>query len=213
MMKYIKIGVSFKGKLLISITSLLYHTTVILANRPLWSIPAYYEACIAAAQDMEKLVLLLESTFGLGNITYLMGYCIYTGASAVLEDAKRSHQGVAHPVLRTFLRALNEGMRRCPLLERSLNIIARSLSRTSPDQHHRPPSGVDSRSQHSATTTADTAGEHTNLYIPAFPYLDPAMSLDFNMNTHSGNHDLNSIASLDCFPEMWLDGGELMCSL
>lgn len=192
------------------VASLLYHTTVILANRPFWSVPAYYQACIAAARDMEKLVILLESTFGLDNITYLMGYCIYTGASAVLEDAKTSNQGVAHPVLRTFLRALNTGMRRCPLLERSLNIIARSLNRASSIQHHQPSSGTDSHIEHSSTTATDP-GEHSNSYIPAFPYLDPDMSFDYSMNPHSGDYGTNPIASLDCFPEMWLGGGEIVC--
>lgn len=203
----------FQRSHLTFVASLLYHTTVILANRPFWSIPAYYEACIAAAQDMEKLVLLLESTFGLDNITYLMGYCIYTGASAVLEDAKSSNQGVAHPVLRTFLRALNTGMRRCPLLERSLNIIARSLNRASSTQRHRLPSGTDSRIEANPTTATDGSGGHINSYIPAFPYLDPDMSFDFSMNSHSSDYGLNPIASLDCFPEMWLDGGEIMSSL
>lgn len=161
---------------------------------------------------MEKLVLLLESTFGLDNITYLMGYCIYTGASAVLEDAKSSNQGVAHPVLRTFLRALNTGMRRCPLLERSLNIIARSLNRASQTQHQSS-SGTDSHIQHNSSTAIDAGGGHVNSYIPAFPYVDPEMSFDFYTNSHSGDHNMNSIASLDCFPEMWLDGGDMMCSL
>lgn len=109
--------------------SLLYFTTVILAHRPLWSIPAYYHVCISAAQSIEKLLFLLESTFGLENITYLMGYCIYTGASAILEDAK-NNDGVANVTMQTYLRAFNTGMRRCPLFERSLHIIVKGLKST-----------------------------------------------------------------------------------
>ncbi|KAK8129176.1 fungal-specific transcription factor domain-containing protein [Apiospora kogelbergensis] len=112
--------------------NLLYFATVILAHRPYWSIPKYFSICLAAAQSIEKLVLCFEATFGLERITYLIGYCIYTGASAALEDAKNSTLGAAHPVLRTLLRALNKGMQRCPLLERSLEIIIKGLNHTPP---------------------------------------------------------------------------------
>ncbi|KAH8725732.1 fungal-specific transcription factor domain-containing protein [Phaeosphaeriaceae sp. PMI808] len=182
--------------------NLLYYTTVILAHRPFWSVQAYYQVCIAAAQGIEKLVLLLESTFGLENITYLMGYCIYTGASAVLDDAKSSNQGTAHPVLRTFLRALNSGMRRCPLLKRSLNIIVRGLNHVSLDQQNMPLSCVDGLSQ-----------GPMNPYIPAFPYLDPAIALDFGMSPYFSDNNINSMAVLDCFPEMQLDAGDIVCPL
>lgn len=194
---------------------MLYYASVILAHRPFWSVPAHYEACISAARAIEKLVLLLESTFGLENITYLMGYCIYTGASAVLEEAKISNQGTAHPELRTFLRALNAGMLRCPLLERSLDIIAKSLSRVSLQQPHRPSSiAANGNSQCSAQIPIDTEGGHINSYIPAFPYLDPDVPLDFNnMASYATDSRLNSIAMLDSFPEMWLDNGEMICTL
>jgi hypothetical protein len=66
---------------------LLYYTTVILAHRPFWSVATYYAVCAGAARAIETLVLLLEVTFGL-DITSLMGYCIYTGESVVLEDTQ-----------------------------------------------------------------------------------------------------------------------------
>lgn len=190
--------------------NLLYYSTVILAHRPFWSVPDHYESCISAAQSIEKLVLLLDTTFGLENITYLMGYCIYTGASAVLEDAKRRNQGSAHPVLRTFLRALNTGMRRCPLLQRSLNIIARSLSHVSSEQQHMQSSTLQDPGQHTATTAEEANNVYMNSYIPAFPYLDPEMSFGLSMNSHPSDMSMNSLATLDCFPEMWLDGGDVM---
>ncbi|KAF6813049.1 C6 transcription factor [Colletotrichum musicola] len=98
--------------------NLLYYTTVILAHRPIWSVASSYQACISAAKSIEKLLLLLEATFGLENITYLMGYCIYTGASAELEDTNKGDPD-ASAAMQTYLRALNTSMKRCPLLEHS----------------------------------------------------------------------------------------------
>ncbi|KAM5350776.1 hypothetical protein ACJ41O_007281 [Fusarium nematophilum] len=179
--------------------NLLYFTSVILAHRPFWSVPAYYQVCISASQSIEKLVLLLESTFGLENITYLMGYCIYTGASAILEDAKGGSES-AHATLRTFLRALNTGMRRCPLLERSLNIIVKGMNCAPARQS----AVVDQM------TEADAAMA-TNSYIPAFPYIDPALPIDFDMNPYLGGTNMDAMAGLDCYPELQLDLGELIC--
>lgn len=183
-----------------------------------------------------------------------MGYCIYTGASAILEDAK-SGQGAAHGILRTYLRALNTGMRKCPLLERSLHIIVKGLNRvdaesprdtrtrtgdvvglsfssgTYPSSFMAPATGVGPASSSTTTsnalpgmgmghheTTLDpaaglSAATHTNNYIPAFPYLGPDMPLDFDMNNNFGGAPYaDSMAMLDCFPEMQLDLGELASS-
>ncbi|RYP18153.1 hypothetical protein DL765_004079 [Monosporascus sp. GIB2] len=241
--------------------NLLYYATVILAHRPFWSASAYYQVCIDASKSIEKLILLLESTFGLGNITYLMGYCIYTGASAILQDAK-SGQRAAHGILRTYLRALNAGMKKCPLLERSLHIIVKGLNRVDPAQpravaassayvageasasspgDYAPPfvmlpaaagsSSLPSSSLNPGVTVAEVtsgmlgqpeadlnhygASTHVNSYIPAFPYLDLEMPLDFGM----GRADFGmappagSTSMLDCFPEMQnMDIGDLICS-
>lgn len=178
---------------------MLYFTTVILAHRPFWSVASYYQTCINAAKSIEKLLLLLESTFGFENITYLMGYCIYTGASAVVEEAKKGG-AEANAAMRTYLRALNTGMKRCPLLERSLNIIIKGL-KPAPI----PSSLVDDNTQ------IDTL--HPKGRIPAFPYLDPAghSGLDFNVEG-IGDSSFDALAMLDCFPELQIDFGELMCT-
>ncbi|CEL04563.1 hypothetical protein ASPCAL05691 [Aspergillus calidoustus] len=205
--------------------NLLYYTSVILAHRPFWSsVPAYYQICIDAAQSIEKLILLLESTFGLENITYLMGYCIYTGASAILDDA-RNGRGTGSAVLRTFLRALNTGMRRCPLLERSLNIIVKELNR--------PPASPTinaTAADHVNTATVAVALqqplEHQPIlnlnpsinlttansgYIPAFPYLGSSpLPSEFNMETSLNAATMDSMGRLDCFPEMQMNVGELL---
>ncbi|SPJ80765.1 related to pathway-specific regulatory protein [Fusarium torulosum] len=178
--------------------NLLYFTTVILAHRPFWSAPAYYQVCMTAALSMEKLLLLLESSFGFENITYLMGYCIYTGASAVLEDAK-NNDGSTHPTMQTFLRALNRGMAKCPLLERSLHIIIKGLKRA--PVYRAPPD----------QSLSDTAALATiNSYIPAFPYLDPVSPNDFDMDSYLNSMSMDAMASLDCYPELQIDLDEMM---
>ena len=184
-------------EVLIPPCSLLYFASVILAHRPFWSVPAHYRTCISASESIEKLVILLESTFGLDNITYLMGYCIYTGASAILEDAKKGHEN-AHSTLRTFLRALNSGMRRCPLLERSLKIIVKGLNQTRSE-------GARSVAIGQAETPIAMNG-----YIPAFPYIDPAVPFDFDMNPFLNGTDMGAIPVLDCFPEMQMDLGDFV---
>ncbi|KAL3453040.1 fungal-specific transcription factor domain-containing protein [Aspergillus insuetus] len=202
--------------------NLLYYASAILAHRPFWSaVPAYYQICITAAQSIEKLILLLESTFGLENITYLMGYCIYTGASAILDDAKNG-RGTGSVVLRTFLRALNTGMRRCPLLERSLNIIVKELNR---------PSAVPTASSSANSNPASAKPVQQSLeqhqdpnlnlalnlatgnggYIPAFPYLGSSpLPADLDLNTSMNGITMDSMARLDCFPEMQMNMGELI---
>ena len=177
---------------------MLYFTTVILTHRPFWSIPANYQICLEASRSIEKLVVLLETTFGLENITYLTGYCIYTGASAILDDVTNSGHGSAHPVLSTFLRALNAGMKRCPLLERSLNIIIKGLNRSSTTQQ---------------AILGDTNPQEAILpstWIPAFPYFDPGYSIDFNMTPFFEGNRVGSMTALDCFPETQLGPSDMM---
>ncbi|KAH8655403.1 fungal-specific transcription factor domain-containing protein [Xylariales sp. PMI_506] len=170
--------------------NLLYFTTVILAHRPFWSIPSYYSVCIEAAQSIEKLVLLLETTFPLENITYLMGYCIYTGASATLEDAKNDSV-IANTTMQTFLRALNAGMKKCPIFERSLNIIIKGLKRPqaqreSPDDPAVPENAI------------------MNSYIPAFPF-DTINAVDSSLDSYLSSSNMETMTLLDSFPELQMD--------
>ncbi|KAI1747601.1 fungal-specific transcription factor domain-containing protein [Xylaria castorea] len=164
--------------------NLLYFASVILAHRPFWSVTVHYEVCVGASRSIEKLILLLESTFGLENITYLMGYCIYTGASAILEEAK-SHKGNAFATLQTFLRVLNIGMKKCPMLKRSLDIIIRGLSRVNEQSN----------------PSADQAQLDTALAsISTFPCYQSTMGIEFDVNLYPGDSYLNP--GLDCFPEL-----------
>lgn len=192
------------------INSILYFTTVILAYRPFWSITEYYQNCISAARSIEKLLVLFESAFGFENISYLMGYCIYTGASVMLEHTKKGQDG-ANNTMRTFLRALQAGSRRCPLLERSLNIVIRSLQ---PSGIQRPPIVTGSNP---ATTATTHTRAHTPYYLPAFPQLEHQ---DVNANLdgfegggggfgdQQGFTGSSSMLFLDCYPEMQLNLGD-----
>ncbi|KAG9511768.1 hypothetical protein KCV07_g9937, partial [Aureobasidium melanogenum] len=146
-----------------------------------------------AARSIEKLILLLELTFGLDNITYLMGYCIYTGASAILEDAKKA-DGAANATMQNYLRSLNAGMSRCPLLERSLHIIIKGLKQTTPSRY------PDNTGQPDTTVV--------NSYIPAFPYLDPGSTDNIDMDMYFDVNNLDPMAMLDCFPELQTDFSE-----
>lgn len=125
----------------------------------------------------------------------MMGYCIYTGASAILEDAKYN-KGTADATLRTYLRALNSGMRRCPLLERSLNIIVKGLNSVSGPSR----TALDGHGQ----TDGSPAGPIS--YIPAFPYID--QPIDFETNVRLSGVGMDPMAMLDCYPEMQMDIGD-----
>ncbi|KAL1893025.1 hypothetical protein Sste5346_006706 [Sporothrix stenoceras] len=109
--------------------NLLYYTTLILLHRPFYSSPVHHAACRQAADHLERLLLLLERTFGFRRITYLMAYCVYTGASVLVQDIKQSHgkDAAAASKIQTFLRALRLGVVSCPLVRRSLDIITDSL--------------------------------------------------------------------------------------
>ena len=166
---------------------------MILTNRPFWSVPTYYNHCVEASQNIERLVLLLESNFGLGNITYLMGYCIYTGASAILGEASKG-SATAHATLRTFLRALNTGMRRSPLLGQSLNIIVKGMHNYGKEQSGEPQN----------TTEPDCSQVPWGNYIPAFPYLDSSGLNDFDFNSYMGAESMGT-SDLTCYPEALMD--------
>jgi hypothetical protein len=175
---------------------MLYFASIILTHRPFWTLPSSYAICISASRHIESLVLLLEGTFGLDNITYLMGYCIYTGASVSLEDAKKTNNA-EHSTLRTFLRALNAGMRRCKLLERSLNIIIKELSHSV---------GEGAR----VGENRDCENVQQSGYIPAFPYIDPVGTGDVDFDWYFSGQDTSGMNLLDCFPETQADWSGMM---
>ncbi|OAA60959.1 Transcription factor [Niveomyces insectorum RCEF 264] len=172
--------------------NLLYYTTVILAHRPFWSVAVHYEACISAAHSIEKLLLLLERTFGFDNITYLMAYCIYTGASAILREA-RSGNAEASTKIQTFVRALQSGAKRCPLLERSLSLIRKGL--------HSP---LDRSSTPRSVAVFDDDATAVYNYVPAFPYFGYSDVGDFDFSENPSGINLDTFSTLNCFPEAYM---------
>lgn len=143
---------------------------------------------------METLLLLYEKTFGFENITYLMAYCIYTGATALLQDVKAGSQD-ASAKIRTFTRALRQGLKKCPLLQRSLDNIEKGMQSTHASQP--------------AVPTFQTLQDPNNhAFISAFPYYDypGANSNDTNVDFGHANGAISSM--LDCFPEIYVGNSD-----
>lgn len=175
-------------------SSLLYHTTIILLHRPFYSATAHHQACRRAADSLEKLVLLLEREFGFGRVTYVMGYCIYTGASVMTHDVKAGDVDASQK-MQTFLRALQQGTITCPVLQRSLDIINNCL-RTEPASH------TDSTPRTEDALNAAIIGS----YLPAFPYSESQMGTDPSSQAMDLNvMDMDGLLLLDSFPENHID--------
>lgn len=50
-----------------------------------------------------------------------------------------------------------------------------------------------------------------NGYITAFPYLGFSMLVNLEMNPSFGGVNMDSMVMLDCYPEIQMDLGELIC--
>lgn len=166
--------------------SMLYYATIILLHRPFYSTPAHHLQCRNASHCLEKLVLILEKTFGVTRLTYLIAYCIYTGASIIVPDVKAGDLE-ASTKMQTFLRALHGGVATCPLVQRSIDIITNSLD---PEREElETPRGP-------AAPAEDVA---SGRYLPAFPFPDTQSA--FSVEPTVGGLDLDAFTLLDCFPE------------
>jgi len=113
---------------------LLHYATIILLHRPLGDLPFTKTALREAARGIEALLLLLERSFGFTRMTYLMSYCVYTGATVAVENLSNGIPGAVESV-QTFIRAL-EGARRstCPVIASSLDIIKMNVAQKCPDK-------------------------------------------------------------------------------
>lgn len=160
---------------------------IILLHRPFYYIPVHHAACRAASDSIEKLLLLFERSFGFTRITYLMSYCIYTGASVLMQDVKKGDFD-AQVKIQTFLQALRQGTTACPVIQRSLHIITNSLR-------------ADATNLTGARPACAPTGPTplARNYLPAFPY--PDLDLGYNTTLNRGNTDLNGFPLLNCFPE------------
>lgn len=101
--------------------NMLYYTTILLLHRPFHSIHSHHAACRSASDSIEKLARLLKKTFGFTRVTYLMAYCVYTGASVMVQDVAAGDLETNMKIL-TFLEVLKEGTTTCPIVQRCLDI-------------------------------------------------------------------------------------------
>lgn len=116
-----------------------------------------------------------------------MAYCIYTGASAIIQDVKGGDH-LASRKMETFLRALRGGLSTCPVVQRSLDIINSSLQK--------PTSAL-------SQPIGDATEGHAQNYLPAFPNHDSQVDLATGNNLATS--DLDAFNFLDCFPENHID--------
>lgn len=154
-------------------TSLLYHSSRILLHRPYSALPENRSICRSAANQIEALIRLYKDTFAIAGVTYLMAYCFYTGASAMMQDALAGDMA-AKQSMELFLEVLRGAQASCPVLQRSLNIIQSGLA---------------------ATAQSDMGNQ---AFLPAFPGLDlSASGLDDLFF-----HNMGTMDYLDNFPEL-----------
>ena len=200
--------------------NLLYYTTLILLHRPFYSTSGHRNICRQAAFDLETLLDLLVRTFGVDHITYLQAYCIYTAASVLVKDVNAGDP-TATKKMGTLLNALHGGMRTCPILSRSIDIIENGLIKQKPTRDALPfVSNIRSVSnQRNASLVTvnpsfpnstppwfvDQGGAGTStmsdLGLPAFPFLDTDNTGQSGANATLGDLDLDLFSMLDCFPE------------
>ena len=164
---------------------------MILLHRPFYSVPAHHATCREAANNIEKVMLLLEKTFGFTRISYLIAYCVYTGASVIMQDVKRGDLD-ANIKMQTFLQCLRQSTTTCPIVQRSLDIITNGL-RSEPATV--PQTELDA-------TAAEQAPLASN-YLPAFPY--QGQDLDYGHNASQGMN-MDGFTLLDSFPETQYNG-------
>lgn len=215
--------------------SLLYFTTVILLHRPFQRSSSHRDACRNAAIQIEKLLRLLEATFGFGRITYLMAYCIYIAASIFVSDIKNDNaEGCWR--MDTLLRALTHGSATSPILQRSIDIIVNSLGpyleavpggwssrgRANTNQNRATTVGSMSSlgpvassadrgngltSQLNESATGDIPWAMTpGTSLPAF--LFPNVGLDLNGESLRNAGGADAFSLLDAFPEQRIEGDQ-----
>lgn len=130
-----------------------------------------------------------------------MAYCIYTGASTIIQDVK-SGDAVARHSMNTFLRALEGGCTTCPIVQRSINIIMNSLENTSVSTKATSNLQFDSVSNNNSGNAANLARN----YPPAFPQYNWQTEALDQIGT-STLMDSDALFLLDCFPENHIDSG------
>lgn len=135
----------------------------------------------------------LENTFGLTRITYLMSYCIYTGATIAVEDLNEGCEGAMSRV-QTFIRALEGAKTTCPIVQRSLDIIHKNMLRHS--QEH-----AQMLSPHKGRIPDETLLQHV---MPAFPYQQYQIDVVGQPDVYPLDQSMYS-STLNSYPQHYLD--------
>ena len=107
----------------------------------------------------------------------------------MVPDVKRGDVAASRTI-QTYIRALQQAVTTCPVVQRSLDIIT---------------SGLQVPQAHETTRSGDENGSetvHGQNYLPAFPYRDAQAN---TAETQAGGVDLDAFSFLDCFPENHLD--------
>ncbi|KAI6864190.1 hypothetical protein KC343_g2204 [Hortaea werneckii] len=113
--------------------NMLFYSTTILLHRPFRANEKCRDVCTQASLDMEHLLHLLESTFGLTHVTYLMAYCAYIAATVAMLDLHDHIRG-SQTRLNMYLRALYSARSSCPVIQRSIDIIVKAMEYRRPRQ-------------------------------------------------------------------------------
>ena len=99
--------------------------------------------------------------------------------------------------MENFLRALREGIKACPIVQRSLDIITKGLN-------------TESRAIHSNKEDSMVGESFPRNYLPAFPTPDMSGAIDLAEVDNVTGMDLDGFSFLDCFPEDNLDNLPLL---
>ena len=108
----------------------------------------------------------------------------------MVQDVKLGDVEAARKI-QTYVRALQQGVTNCPLVQRSLDIITNSLQSPHP---HLTPREENSNTGHESLMSRN--------YLPAFPYRD--MQVEYSQ-AQIGTMNLDAFSMLDNFPENHLD--------
>ena len=124
--------------------NLLYHTAIILLNRPFilghrdFHQPAThhsYSACVAATSAVHDLLVLQANTFGFSHLTYMNGYAAYTALTVAVLRFEREYtagEDTHHLTQKLGLDFLLECLQNTALLmaslERSVAIIKKRMT-------------------------------------------------------------------------------------
>lgn len=109
--------------------NLLYHATIILLHRPFNKSTYCRSICRDAAESVEHILLLYESTFGFSFVTYMQSYCAYIAATVAVMDLHDGLDG-SRAKVGTFVRALCAAGPSCPGIRKSVDIIIGSCGNT-----------------------------------------------------------------------------------